>query len=319
MFSTYRIQVEIFLCEAVSHIQSKSGAAFVLKRLIILNAWLLQVNIPVSLWPLLLPMTICKYYQAGRCKFGNDCKFEHVGPTASTGRPPADPFSRTNKSNKSETRPLWPLSAVANPDKPNSGNIVDADVSPEELRLMAYHIAPRGQSASAVQKEAALVAEHRAKANEATGRGNNSHSTTSNAGQQNVNDPFNSFQNSHQQESNGPFATPGAMSGMEVANSPTFNTHPPLEMNGNPFGRPQGTMDAFPGAGLPQPSQLVGHALPQTESQPQLAPLVPQQPMPQLNQQFDQHQSNNNASDQFSASHFTFEKVPETAPLPQFY
>lgn len=249
-------------------------------------------------------MPICKYYQEGRCRFGNDCKFEHVGRTVSSSRPPSDPFARPGKSgnsNKVDNRPLWPLSSLALTGNSQGGNAVDADISPEELRAIAYTHAPRGQSAEVLQKESVLVAEHRVKLDEISPHGVGQPNAL-NAGQMPANDPF-SF-NTNQFNAS---AVP--TSGMELANDSFSTQHAPLSQT-HQFGVGSTISDSF-GIGAAQAAHGGGIV---TQSQPSSMPL--NQPNFQPVVENGSAQAKN---EQFMASHFTFENVPETAPLPQFY
>lgn len=250
-------------------------------------------------------MPVCKYYQEGRCRFGNDCKFEHVGRTVSSSRPPSDPFARPMKSGNSskiDNRPLWPLSSLALTGNSLSGNAVDADISPEELRAMAYTHALKGQGAEVIQKESALVTEHRAKLDEVSHHVAGQPNSLS-GGQIPTNDPFSSF-NSIQPN----FPQAASSSGMELATD-SFTTQHLLTPQSHPFGVASTISDTFAGG--------------ESQSTYRNAIITQSQPSP-----IATHHSNNiqpNAdnvqakNEQFMASHFTFENVPETAPLPQFY
>lgn len=117
-------------------------------------------------------MTVCKFFQKGHCRYGASCKFEHVredkgtpgarmstggsgtgggGGNASIGAPAHDGDRR-----------LWPLTTHAR-ENPASGNLLDEEMSPEELRAHAYASAHRGQSRDVVDRENNIVSDFRRK------------------------------------------------------------------------------------------------------------------------------------------------------------
>ncbi|KAI8391691.1 uncharacterized protein BYT42DRAFT_557731 [Radiomyces spectabilis] len=88
-------------------------------------------------------MVVCRFFQEGRCKFGSDCRFEHINPGApgqwkSNSTPVTDKYNEASiRTNLKDERPLWQLS-VYGPAKEEPNLIVGTDRSPEEDRLLYY-------------------------------------------------------------------------------------------------------------------------------------------------------------------------------------
>lgn len=55
----------------------------------------------------------------------------------------------------------WLLSCVAREDAHTSGNRIEEDMSPEEMRVMAYKIDPRGQGRMVTEKESEILAAYK--------------------------------------------------------------------------------------------------------------------------------------------------------------
>ncbi|CAO3616466.1 unnamed protein product [Mucor hiemalis] len=80
-------------------------------------------------------MAVCKFFQQGTCRNGNNCNFEHVSAGA-FGRSGAavatNKYNETSlKNNLTEERPQWRFS-VYGPAKEEPNLIVGTDRSPEE-------------------------------------------------------------------------------------------------------------------------------------------------------------------------------------------
>lgn len=117
-------------------------------------------------------MTICKFFQKGHCRFGAACKFEHVRDDKGTpsGRMSVSGngtgvgsgnMSGGSSANDGDSR-LWPLTTHAR-ENPASGNFLDEEMSPEELRAHAYVSAHRGHSRDVVDRENSIVSDFRRK------------------------------------------------------------------------------------------------------------------------------------------------------------
>lgn len=247
-------------------------------------------------------MVVCKYFLAGRCRYGDNCKYEH--PPQANGRNSSnnDPFKTSrrggnNYSNKNtEENPQWPLSVIGLPEGLDRGNALSGDVSPEELRIMAYSMAPKGISPEVNEREARLVSEHRAKleALERSGMSNLMGSTSNiNRGQ----DPF-----AANQSQNGGFNN-------SFNQQPAHNTDPfaSLPTKSDPFGSQiqAPSMDPFG-----QTSTFNGNI--------QLSNPFNQQQGPLMNNHDPTPTISDGAREQFNANQFQFGQVPETAPPPPF-
>lgn len=264
-------------------------------------------------------MVACKFYAQGRCKFGDNCKFDHIdGPTPPNRQRNGqnnnnnDPFSapshggnnsyRPKKGGK-EQAPKWPLSAIGIRDNGQDGNELTGDCSPEELRALAYSMAPRGMSHEVQQREGQMVSEHQAKV-DALSRGGMQMTAGGNG-------------NSAQKD---PFAQGGSGSGSGFGGgfgSPNQQSQPSgfAQQPSNPFGNtPQQPANPF-GQGQSTPTQPSGFGRPPQQQQQQQQP---QQQQPQQNNPPSQPVTPA-AQEQFSAAAFGFAKVPETAPPPQYY
>ncbi|CEG63816.1 hypothetical protein RMATCC62417_00899 [Rhizopus microsporus] len=82
-------------------------------------------------------MAICKFYQSGTCRNGNNCNFQHVkqGNTLNSAAPKYNETSL--RGNLTDERPQWKLS-VYGPAKEEPNMIVGTDRSPEEDRCLYY-------------------------------------------------------------------------------------------------------------------------------------------------------------------------------------
>eukprot|EP00177_Eucheuma_denticulatum_P005279 GFKZ01009605.1.p1 GENE.GFKZ01009605.1~~GFKZ01009605.1.p1 ORF type:complete len:267 (+),score=40.08 GFKZ01009605.1:258-1058(+) len=266
-------------------------------------------------------MVICRYYGTpGGCRYGNNCKYDHVDPPS--GRGPSNnshQFSSSSAPPKGASRYTkarileeiqWPLSAVANKDAPEKGNVIEGDISPEELRLQAYQMASRGMSAEVQQREAQIVAEHHAKIDGLSRGGMEAtpSSTANNAFQ--VKDPFaQSGSTPAQQNQAMPFG--GGFDGSNGMQTSPFSQQPAS------FLQPQQS--------FPQPPQpMAQNPSPFSAPNPQQASMFPpSQPFqqPQVQQAVPNPTPVSNPSDnaQFSAAQFGFAKIPEAAPPPRYY
>lgn len=238
-------------------------------------------------------MTICKFYQSGNCKFGDQCKFEHIDANGHGGASGPDPFAPAPRSSRrppgrgggntharpTRDTPQWPLTSVgAHPL--SSGNTVTGDMSQEELRVRAYAAAPqqRGCTEEVVRSEQAIVAEHQQR--------NNGPSAPSAQQSHAPPDPF--------AGSAGPSsgATQQPIFGGVSAAAPASNT--PIFPTSNP--------QAVPGVGFNnQPGDGFAQAFPQQSPQmatPPMATPPQQQPNPA------------NGSEGFTQPAFAFQQVP---------
>lgn len=278
-------------------------------------------------------MTICKYYQQGRCKFGDKCKFEHVDPPNGNRGRRSDPFAAPNKtdnyrnsyqnsaSDPSQNRTQWPLSVIGLDTDMQKGNALVGDMSPEELRVEAYRMAPRGMANEVTQRESQLVAEHKAK-EDAFYRVGKQNRGAANLNLPQAKDPFaagasqpqgSSFGSNFGAQPHTPSASQMPFGGQSSRPSHPFGSS---QQGQNTFGattqfvaQPQPSSFGPPqhqSASFAQPSEQTGVF---SQPPPQAAPHVSAvaQPLSSAEEQ------------QFSASQFGFSKVPESAPPPQFY
>ncbi|KAJ6087456.1 hypothetical protein N7467_006370 [Penicillium canescens] len=130
-------------------------------------------------------MTICTFFQQGRCRFGDKCKFEHPGrstagpsgnrfgalsgfggtsaPSQSQNKKYADDFGVSASDIKldltaGKNRPLWILSSYS-PQQNVPRQLFGGpgrEQSPEELRVRHYELAAAGSIDQAVQESQAL-------------------------------------------------------------------------------------------------------------------------------------------------------------------
>lgn len=255
-------------------------------------------------------MVICRYYQTpGGCRYGKNCKYEHIDPPGggnltSTAPHSHDPFSsltkpqsRHNGYKHSDDTLQWPLSVIALKENVDQGNILNGDWSPEELRVHAYQMAPRGMSAEVTQRESQLVAEHQAKL-EALSRGGTQALEPMSSNAFRMKDPFAQEPNASPQQ-NHTFGAFGAVNGGVPSQS---FVQQPSQMA-------QQQMSDSPSSFLASPQQ--GANMFATDPSFGLPPQAPvQNPAPVSDSGHDA---------QFSAAQFGFAKVPEAAPPPKFY
>jgi CCCH-type zinc finger len=246
------------------------------------------------------PMTICKYYAQGSCKFGDQCRYEHPDANGNNVAAMTDPFARStadgqlrakssDRHPKKTTRPprdipQWPLTSVgAHPLA--SGNTITGDMSQEELRAEAYAAAPRGMSSDIVHREETLVAEFQQRNNGSPLRPGQA----ANSG-----DPFADSgagshpQQAHQQQESifNPTQQHSSIFTPSAAQAPMgFAANPPG--NGFAFEHAQSGANTFTSPGT---------ALPNMSMSPQGAP----------------ESTGLSNADAFSQAQFAFQKVPET-------
>lgn len=261
-------------------------------------------------------MVVCRYYGTPKgCKYGNNCKFEHIDPpNGANNKGLPDPFnSKPQQRHENHSRNVnhdslrWPLSCIANTADVTRGNVLNGDVSPEELRLQAYEMAPRGASAEVHQREGQLVSEHRAKM-DALSRGGTQMS------QRNAN----SFRNQAPVQAKDPFASNGGQQNQGFGGGFGAQQNNPAYPNGvqiqNPFQQQQQNMGSQvpmnvnpTGFSAPNPQQnLFGQSQPQGHQEH----MSMESPAPVANASHDA---------QFSAQQFGFAKVPEAAPPPRYF
>ncbi|KAI0565631.1 nucleoporin-like protein [Gracilaria domingensis] len=247
-------------------------------------------------------MVICKYYQAGRCRYGDNCKFEHVDPPGGGGfhasnDPFATPSSKPNRSTKQhhDLQPQWPLSVIGSSDNLAKGNELSGDVSPEELRALAYSMAARGVSPQVSQREGEMVASHRAKVDALSRGGMQTHAPLGSNTIQ-MRDPF-----AENGGFSGGFGGHGNSAEMAMEREQSMGNPFGAQPTGNPFG--QGASFGQQPHTSPFQQQPTGQSIQPSASQVSSSPqnLTPAQ------------------EQQFSAAQFGFASVPETAPPPRFY
>ena len=82
-------------------------------------------------------MAICRFFQQGYCRYGKNCKFEHVSGQSKAGGTQKPNSTQIDvqllKDDFSKEKPIWPLSCYG-PEKNNVCLIQNTDVSPEEAR-----------------------------------------------------------------------------------------------------------------------------------------------------------------------------------------
>lgn len=155
-------------------------------------------------------MAICKYFQSGKCNYGDKCRYEHKKTGGQSGGNQRkgqkkgqfnknifqnDRRSQQGKKGRNNAHSnwennwqsssqlgdpfqngpgnaapfyhmpitsinyMWPLSCLGRSEDPEGGNLIDIDVSPEEIRVMAYQIVSNGSEADVRKKETTLVEE----------------------------------------------------------------------------------------------------------------------------------------------------------------
>jgi hypothetical protein len=95
---------------------------------------------------------VCKYFLAGHCKFGKNCRFLHIrnspAPLQSHTTPlpqkppPGQPVSIEEliRFDLGQAKNVWPFSCYGITNNwSEGGNIIGGEFSPEELRVEAYH------------------------------------------------------------------------------------------------------------------------------------------------------------------------------------
>jgi len=288
----------------------------------------------------------CRYWKQGRCKFGDSCRFEHVGPPGGGGGGGdhfnSKPHYHRNNHNRNnshnddsyDSRPTWPLSVVGLPNL-TQGNLVDNDISPEELRVNAYMQAPRGKSEAVSASENNLVQEHQAK--EAQARAANP--SANNNGMQSQRqpqaiatlDPFasnggggggynsnNGYNNSSgmndvRQQPSDPFASSGhQQSQYQPQNNAPFSNG--ASFGSSSFGAPTSTHTPVQPSTLPSIQTPFVNTTPQ---QPASTPFTVPMTTPTLTPKPEANLTQKDVA-QFNAQSFGFDPVPETAPPPRF-
>lgn len=263
-------------------------------------------------------MPVCKYYLQGNCKFGDQCRYDHVDPKGNNNNNMgmSDPFSphsnnrrsgggnQRKKTNVRDT-PQWPLTCVgAHPL--SSGNTITGDMSPEELRVLAYASAPpMGISAENVQREANLVAEYQQQNNSSSGGGRgggNQGGGMQHRQEQQPVGPRDPFAGQTQQQSSSQLGN----SQQSHQQTPIFGqpqTNPSQPQTQQPiFGHTQQQQAGF---GFNQASQSTSLQTSQPEPSPIFQPAAAQ-PMPVAQETQAQPQ-------------FAYQQVPETAPPANFH
>lgn len=201
-----------------------------------------------------------------------------------------------------DEQPQWPLSVIGTKENAEKGNELTGEWSPEELRVLAYSIAPRGMSAEVTQREGQLIAEHRAKV-DALSRGGVQ--TQPGGGASNgfqMKDPFAQGPGGAPNNAGGFGAAPQNNAGFGGGFGAGNNGGAPQQQQ-NAFGQPQQQMQQ------PPINPPAGNAFGQTPGfalQPPL-PIRNAAPAPTPGQE-----------SQFSAAQFGFAKVPEAAPPPKY-
>lgn len=249
-------------------------------------------------------MTVCKYFLAGKCKFGDQCRYDHVDANGNIVSAMSDPFAAPSSQHKNQRSarqqrdtPQWPLTCVgAHPL--SSGNAVTGDMSQEELRAQAYALAPRGMSQEIAQHEDALVKEHQLRVN---GESANSSQARMAA------DPFAGQQASTQPSTQG-------LPQQQPFQQQIFNTQPNIQQK--PI-FPTSTPAATP-LGFSAP-MAEGFASAVSQQQLPIVPGMPQPTVPTVTSAVNQAtpaplQPPGTGTETFPQAQFAFQKVPETAP-----
>jgi nucleoporin NUP42 len=231
-------------------------------------------------------MVVCKYFQQGSCRFGDQCRFEHIdanGRNVGSGGS-SDPFAPSPSLKRGSSRgggggaggtsakrptpirdkPQWPLTCVAS-HPVAAGNAIMGDMSQEELRVLAYQQAPgtRGCAPEVVAREQGLVAEFQQRNNSAP---------PPPAAAAVAADPF-AGQQQHMGQGGAAAQQPifGGMGAAQEQHAPIFGG---VGTGGAPapagFAQPQGS-----GFAVAQPVQQFQHAPTMTSPPQPSAPVVP--------------------------------------------
>lgn len=230
-----------------------------------------------------------------------------------------------DRDDQPEKTPVWPLSAIAK-RSPKAGNVLDDEHSPDELRVQAYMMAPRGQSAEVNAREMQLVQEHKNKQLAALGQlpiatsdpfasnGNGGGEQTMRDSQSN--DPFSSAPNG-----GGTFGRSAGNVAMSFDGDP-FGSQPSNAGNDAPPPAFGGASNASPfGGGAAGPSPFGGTVTAAASPAPAAfggngnENLVPPLPGNGVKQESSLAEHEVKA---FNAQSFGFDPIPETAPPARF-